>query len=109
MDAKKIIRIKQSHPEMTDKIIKQIPDVLQEPMVVLDSLTKPGRPILLGDALDEKSKPVLVALELNPVDWDKKIIDNEIKVASAYVKDRPQYLLNHSKYYYINDNIKKDQ
>ena len=107
IDTGKLIKIKNRHPEMTDKIIKQIPDILQDPMVVLDSLTKPGRPILLGDVLDEKNRPVLVALELNPVDWDKKIIDNEIKVASAYVKDRPQYLLNHSKYYYINDNIKK--
>lgn len=51
---------------MTDKIIKQIPDVLQEPMVVLDSLTKPGRPVLLGNVITEKGKPILVALELEP-------------------------------------------
>ena len=92
---------------MTDKIIKQIPDILQDPMVGLDSLSKPGRPILLGNVMGEKNRPVLVALELSPTDWKKKIINDEIKVASAYVKDRPQYLLNHSKYYYVNDNIKK--
>ena len=107
MDAKKIIRIKQSHPEMTDKIIKQIPDVLQEPMVVLDSLTKPGRPVLLGNVTTEKGKPILVALELEPTGRKGKRLEKEIKIASAYAKDSPQYLLNHSKYYYVNDNIKK--
>lgn len=107
MDAKKIIRIKQSHPEMTDKIIKQIPDVLQEPMVVLDSLTKPGRPVLLGNVITEKGKPILVALELEPTGRRGKRLEKEIKIASAYAKDSPQYLLNHSKYYYVNDNIKK--
>lgn len=107
IDAGKLIKIKNKHSEMTDKIIKQIPDILQDPMVVLDSLSKPGRPILLGNVMGEKNRPVLVALELSPTDWKKKIINDEIKVASAYVKDRPQYLLNHSKYYYVNDNIKK--
>lgn len=107
MDAKKLIKIRNDHPEMTDEIIKKLPNVLENPMVVIDSMTKPGRPVIFGDVLTKKNKPVLVALELEPYGRKGKLIEKEIKIASAYVKDRPQYILSNSKYYYVNENKKK--
>lgn len=105
IDAKKLIKIRNKHPEMTDEMIKKIPEVIENPMVILDSLTKPGRPVLLGDVVDSEKRPLLIALELEAI-GEKGTFD-EIKIASAYARNNAQYLLDNSKYYYINDNIKK--
>ena len=44
MDASKIIKIKQRHPSMTDAtIIKQVPSVIENPIIIMESKTVPGR------------------------------------------------------------------
>lgn len=43
-DASKIIKIKQGHPSMTDAtIIKQVPSVIENPIIIMESKTVPGR------------------------------------------------------------------
>ena len=103
-DASKILKIKEKHPAMTDDVIKQVPNILENPILIMDSKTQPGRITLFGDIYDSKGVPVLSILELNPTDRGGHSLDI-IKVASAYGKDsNPQGLINSSKILYIEPN-----
>ena len=103
-DATKIKKIKGKHPEMTDSIIKQVPNILENPIIVMESNTVNGRLVLFGDVYDSKNNPVLVALELNPTEKGGKNL-NVIKVASAYGKDVDlQGFINKSKILYVEPN-----
>ena len=106
-DSSKIIKIKNKHPEMTDSIIKQVPNILENPIIVMESNTVNGRLVLFGDVYDSKNNPVLVALELNPTDRGGKSL-NVIKVASAYGKEKNlQNFINKSKILYVEPNKKR--
>lgn len=98
-DKSKIKKIKLEHPEMTDSIIKQVPQMLENPVIVMQSQTVKNRVVALGEVYAD-GKPVLCALELRP---DGRI-DNLIKVASAYGKNGVQTLLNNSDILYIEPN-----
>lgn len=106
-DSSKIIKIKEKHPEMTDSIIKQVPNILENPIIVMESNTVNGRLVLFGDVYDSKNNPVLVALELNPTEKGGKSL-NVIKVASAYGKEKNlQNFINKSKILYVEPNKKR--
>ena len=106
-DSSKIIKIKNKHPEMTDSIIKQVPNILENPIIVMESNTVSGRLVLFGDVYHSKNNPVLVALELNPTDRGGKSL-NVIKVASAYGKEKNlQNFINKSKILYVEPNKKR--
>mgnify|MGYP004640196337 FL=1 len=106
-DSSKIIKIKEKHPEMTDSIIKQVPNILENPIIVMESNTVSGRLVLFGDVYDSKNNPVLVALELNPTEKGGKSL-NVIKVASAYGKEKNlQNFINKSKILYVEPNKKR--
>ena len=106
MDSSKIIKIRSKHEGMTDDVIKRIPSVINEPMMILESKTTPSRIVMLGELVDANGKTVLVVLELNPTNR-KGIALDEIKVASAYGKDNLQNFVSTSKVLYINpDNAK---
>ena len=103
-DSSKIIKIKNKHPEMTDSIIKQVPNILENPIIVMESNTVSGRLVLFGDVYDSKNNPVLVALELNPTEKGGKSL-NIIKIASTYGKDVDlQGFINKSKILYVEPN-----
>ena len=98
-DKSKIIKIKQDHPEMTDDIIKQIPYLLEYPVMVMQSQTAVNRVVAFGEVYAD-GNPVLCALELKP----NGRIDNFIKVASAYSKKGAQNLINTSDILYLDPN-----
>jgi len=87
LDKTKIVKIKNCHSEMTDNIIKQIPNIIENPILVLNSLSasniNKNRIILFGDLLDINGNPILVAMELNPIKPSNKVY----KIASAYGKE----------------------
>lgn len=90
MDKSKILQIQNDHCEMTDIIIKQIPTILEKPILILSSKSAANinnnRIVVFGDVFDIKNKPVLVAIELNPAENNTNI--NKIyKIASAYGKE----------------------
>ena len=85
-DASKILKIKRNHPAMTDEVIKQVPNILENPVLVMKSKTVDGRLTLFGEVYDSNNAPVLAVLELNPTSAKGKEL-NLIKVASAYGKD----------------------
>lgn len=73
---------------MTKEILKQVPQVLEHPIIVLHSDTSrnadyASRIFLYGDVKDAAGKPVNVSLELLPTDRNGLVVDN-IVVLSAY-------------------------
>lgn len=103
-DASKILKIQKDHPQMTDSVIKQVPNILENPVLIMESLTVPDRLTLFGEVYDAKNNAVLAVLELNPKDKNGRAL-SIIKIASAYGKDtNPQGLINKSKILYTNKN-----
>ena len=102
-DKEKIRKIKRDHPTMTDNIIKQIPNLLENPVMVTQSLTVTNRVVIFGELYDQSGHPVMAALELKP----KGDIQNFVKVASAYPKNSLQNLINTSDILYIDPNRKR--
>lgn len=83
MDKTKIIDILNKHPEMNDNLIKQIPNILENPTLILKSQTVSGRIVVFSEVTATDGKPVLVAMELNPAE-NKNNIEKIYKIASAY-------------------------
>ncbi len=104
-DASKIIKIKSKHREMTDDIIKQVPSILENPIIVFKSLQSDSRMTLFGEVYAD-GKPILAVLELNPTDRKGVSLD-EIKIASAYGKDNAQSFINRSEVLYVDNNKKR--
>ena len=102
-DKTKIIKIKKDHPTMTDSIIKQVPNLLENPVMVTQSLTVTNRVVVFGELYDENGHPVVTALELRP---DGRI-ENFVKVTSAYPKKALQNLINESDILYVDPNKKR--
>ncbi len=104
IDATKIKSIMNEHPEMTRDVIKNLPHLLNDPIVVLDSKTVSGRLVLLGEVY-ANNKPVMMALEINPStrSGNSTYVD-VIKVASAYTRSNTQNLINSSNIRFVNEN-----
>ena len=101
IDATKIKKIIKDHSEMTIEVIKQLPLLLNDPILVIDSKTVEGRLVLLGEVY-ANGKPVMMALEINPStrSGNSSYID-VIKVASAYTRSNTQNLIDKSNLRYI--------
>ena len=89
--SEKVNTILQQHPEMTLPEIKRIPEILDDPVLVLKSLgagarTENTRLVLFGTVRAENGQPVLAVLDLRPVE-NGLAIDDMQKVNSAYTKD----------------------
>ena len=93
IDKSKILTIKNKHLEMTDDIIKQIPNILENPTIILKSQSVSGRLVVFGDITATDGKPVLVAMELNPAENNANV-DKIYKVASAYGRQNVKYMQN---------------
>jgi len=101
-DASKIKNIKASHKSITDEIIKAVPNIIEYPVLVLESRTVEGRLVCIGEVNTNSGKPVIVVLELNPSRNGRKI--DLIKIASTYGKDGIQNLIEKSKILYVDPN-----
>ncbi|MDD2218448.1 MAG: hypothetical protein PHX63_08495, partial [Eubacteriales bacterium] len=103
-DTSKIIKIKSEHKDMTDRILKQVPQIVENPIPIMQSKQKGSRLTIFGEVYSSSGQPVLAVLELEPIGRKSGIVLNEIKLASAYGKDNPQSLINSSKILYIDPN-----
>jgi hypothetical protein len=108
-DTSKLRDIQNKHPEMTDRIIKQVPKLIDAPLVVMDSVTVPGRITMIGELTAENGRPVFAALELNPT--SKGAVIDEIKIASAYsrTQNNVQNLLDKSNILYVENSLKTNE
>lgn len=100
---------------MTPDIIKQVPQVLENPVVVLHSNEETGanqgknyrsRTYMFGEVKDALNQPVSVSLELLPTRKNGLVMDN-IVLTSAYGKNNVQNALNSDQILYIDPNKKR--
>ncbi len=104
IDASKLMDIMDKHSEMTLDVIKQLPYLLNDPILVFDSKTEPGRLVLFGEVY-ANGQPVMMVLEPNATTRvSKTSFIDVVKVASAYVRNSTQSLISTSNVRYVNKN-----
>lgn len=102
----KIAKIMSEHPAMTADVIKSVPNVLEHPILVMQTQTVANRITLFGETVDAEGKPVLAALELSPQNKQGEIQDFAV-IASAYGKNNAQQLIDNSDILYVDPNKKR--
>ena len=110
MRGDKISKILKDHPEITLKQIKKIPQVLENPLLILKSKRKVSnnsRILLFGTLKGENRKPVMSVLDLRPKEKGF-VLDDMQKVNSAYTKTtNPVKFVSESEVIYASDNTKE--
>ena len=92
MNSDKINKILDEHKEITVAEIKKIPEILEDPVLILKSQNKDRggkqntRLIIFGSVKGQDGRPVLSVLDLRPVE-NNLTIDDMQKVSSVYTKD----------------------
>lgn len=82
MDATKIVALLEKHKGMSVTTVGRIPELLENPVVVIDSKKNANSRIVMGDLHDEKGKTVTVVLLLTPTNKKGNKLDI-IKISSA--------------------------
>ena len=92
MNGEKIRTILAEHPEMTLREIERIPEILDDPVMILKSRNvgrgnqQNSRLVIFGSLKAQNGKPVLSVLDLRPNENGFILTDMQ-KVTSAYTKD----------------------
>lgn len=93
MNGDKISRILSDHPEMTIEEIRKIPELLEDPVLILKSKghgasKANSRVVLYGTMKAQNGEPVMAVLDLRPSE-NGFVLDDMQKVNSAYTKKNP--------------------
>lgn len=99
------------NPEMTRNAIVAATNVVENPLIILNSRTVSGSVVMFGDAQTSNGKPIMVSLLLHPETKTGEVLDYGI-VTSAYGRriNNAQNLINTSYVRYIyNDNKRTDK
>lgn len=94
INSDKINVILAEHPDMSIFEIKKLPQILNDPVVILQSRNvgrgqrQNTRLVMFGTVRNSSGAPVLAVLDLRPVENDF-VIENMQKVSSAYTKNNP--------------------
>lgn len=102
-DKSKIKKILENPDHHMEHAIPKVPELLEHPIIIMQSQTVLNRVVLLGEINDDLGHPVLCALELTP----NGQINKFLKVASAYGKDSRggiQSLIDNSDILYVDPN-----
>ena len=92
MDGNKIKTIFEEHPEMGVREIKRIPEILEDPVLILKSRNVGRNPkgnnrlVLFGSIKAKDGRPIMCVLDLRPTE-NGFLLDDMQKVNSAYTKD----------------------
>ncbi len=97
--SKKIEKIMRDHSGMTADIIEQIPEIIENPLLVMRSKTFDSRLTMFGELHDMDGKPVLAVLEMYPTNRYGEIQDFGV-IASAYGKDNASAFVESSEVIY---------
>ena len=102
MNGDKIHKILHDHPEMTLREVRRIPEILEDPVLILKSRNAGrgargnSRVVLLGALKAQDGRPILCVLDLRPKERGFLLNDMQ-KVTSAYTKDNnPRAFLQNS-------------
>lgn len=110
--SEKIRKIKQKHKGMTDEVIKQVPKILENPIIVMKSSMEKvdggtSRITIFGEVKDAAGVPVLAVLELQPKNKSDVILDFQV-IASAYGKtNKIKNFIENSEVLYLDKNKKR--
>ena len=88
---------------MTKEVIKQVPKILENPIIVLASKNIDSRLAMFGTVTDNNGKPVTAILELQPTSRGGQVMDFSV-IASAYGKDNAKGLVESSGLVYVDPN-----
>ena len=101
------IRVNQTkfHKAMTKDIMKQLPAMLADPIMVMESRTQENRIVVVGELNDADGNPVVAVLSLD-TETNKVSGLRTIPMINAYGKDKSkaQTLFKESKYLYLDKN-----
>ena len=91
LNSSKANEIMKKHPEMTLNEIKRIPEVLDDPILVLASRNvgrerANTRLVMFGSVTAQNGRPVMVVLDLRPYEG-RMLVNDMQRVTSAYTKD----------------------
>lgn len=112
MNSEKINLILQKHAEMTIEEIKRIPEVIDDPVMVLasrntDRSRQNTRLVMFGNVKAQDGRPVMCVLDMQPTE-NKIMINNMQKLTSAYTKDKaPVQFVRSSEVLYLSENKKR--
>ncbi len=100
MEGDKIKKIMQDHPEMTLAEIKKVPQILEDPALILKSegRGKSGansRLVCFGLTKAQNGQPVMTVMDLRPRE-NGFVVDDMQKVNSAYTKKNPMAFIQKS-------------
>ena len=105
----KISKILKKHKSMTKETIKQIPQILENPIVVLKSQNSDSRLAIFGEIRDQSGNPVTAILELMPTNRGGELLNLNI-IASAYGKDSNlAKFITDSEILYLDENKKRTE
>ena len=105
IDAANIKKLLSKNNGINIDIVKQLPNVINNPALVLDSKTLAGRLVILGEVYAANGAPVRIALELNPSARSKKLNREYAHITKIAYDVKPgalQNLINTSKIRRIN-------
>ena len=102
MRKSKIGTIFEDHPEVTVDVIKKVPDILENPVLIMKSLTRSDSIVLLSEKKAENGNSLMVALELTPKPGGRTEAEFSL-VTSAYGRndENLRNLINNSELLYL--------
>lgn len=101
IQSEKLAKIKKKHPQMTNEVIKQLPSIVNDPVVVMRSNTVRDRITLFGEVFDTDGAPVLAVVSLQPK-TNMVTGASFFEINSAYGKNTdPQGFINRSTILYV--------
>ena len=104
-DTKKIQKTMKEHPEMSIDILKQVPQIIEDPIIIMESKQNVGNRItMFGEVYDTAGTPVLAVVELEPTSRQGALQMDTMKLVSSYGKKNSQNLINTSKILYLDPN-----
>lgn len=102
MNGDKIKTILKEHPEITLREVERIPEILEDPVLILKSKARHGdnsRLVLFGSVKAQNGQPMMAVLDLRATE-DGFLLDDMQKVNSAYTKKNPASFIQGSEVLY---------
>ena len=102
MNGDKIKTILKEHPEITMREVERIPEILEDPVLILKSKAGRGgnsRLVLFGSVKAQNGQPILAVLDLRATEGGFLLGDMQ-KVNSAYTKKNPASFIQSSEVLY---------
>lgn len=107
-DKAKIAKIMDDHSEMSRDEFKGIPEMIEHPIVVMQSRTKLNSVTILGELMARNGNAVMVSMKLTTTKRNNTVADLQV-ITSAYGRTNSniQFLLDNSNILYIEPDKKR--